>query len=41
MIKLADLVIAVPVMLIIMTLMLGLGEIGTAALDHLWAIAQK
>ena len=41
MIKLADLVIAVPVMLIIMALMLGIGELGTAALDHLWTLAQK
>ena len=41
MIKLADLVIAVPVMLIIMALMLGIGELGTAALEQLWGLVQK
>ena len=39
--KLADFVIAVPVTLFILALMLGLGELGAAALDHLWTLAQK
>ena len=41
MIKLTDFVIAVPITLIVMALMLGLGELGTAALGQLWALALK